>query len=280
LPHSATGRWLFPSTQNSDGGCERGGLTERDGIEPPRSAAIPPRPEGWGFSRKANEKTPILLAGLILFPNLVLAALNIDCRAPGSPPEEQYCADQRAQSAEWELEQVQASVIARLGFDPERIESFRKAQQAWLLFRNAECTFRTFGFEGSSLGTQISDCRAELTVERTLTLRQQLGSPTVDFEERSAYSESWYIILGSFPDTDQGRSQAHTLAQQINRAFVVHRLGIGESLFYQGLTPGLYVVTVGPFESAAAAKRNLAESGFRKLIPDAYVKQATQRQPE
>lgn len=215
-----------------------------------------------------------------LFPSLVLAALNVDCRAPSSPPEEAYCAEQRVQSAEQELEQAQASVIARLGFDSARIESFREAQQAWGLFRNAECTYRTFGFEGSSLGTRISDCRAELTMERVRALSQQLGSATADFEERFADSESWYIILGSFPDTDRGRGQAHALVQQVNQAFVVDRLGVGESLFYKGLTPGLYVVTVGPFESAAAAKRNLAKSGFRELVPDAYVKQAQQREPE
>lgn len=87
----------------------------------------------------------------------------------------------------------------------------------------------------------------------------------------------WFVILGSLPGSQAGLNEAHLLAGSIERLFPSDRLIVSETSFYRGLTPGLHVVMLGPYPSAAAAQRELATSGLKDLIPDAYVKQASER---
>ncbi|EIC20368.1 SPOR domain-containing protein [Thiorhodovibrio frisius] len=87
----------------------------------------------------------------------------------------------------------------------------------------------------------------------------------------------WFVILGSLPETQAGLNQAHLLAGTVERNFPSEQLIVSETAFYRGLTPGLYVVMLGPYPSAAAAQRELTTSGLKELVPDAYVKQASER---
>lgn len=87
----------------------------------------------------------------------------------------------------------------------------------------------------------------------------------------------WFVILGSLPGTQAGLEEAHRLAGTVERNYPADRLIVSDTAFYRGLTPGLYVVMLGPYPSAAAAKQELATSGLKSLVPDAYVKQASER---
>ncbi|MBK5967339.1 SPOR domain-containing protein [Thiorhodovibrio winogradskyi] len=87
----------------------------------------------------------------------------------------------------------------------------------------------------------------------------------------------WFVILGSLPGTQAGLNEANRLAGTVERNFPSDNLIVSETAFYRGLTPGLYVVMLGPYPSAAAAKQKLTNSGLKQLVPDAYVKQASER---
>lgn len=87
----------------------------------------------------------------------------------------------------------------------------------------------------------------------------------------------WFVILGSLPGTPAGLNEAHRLAGTVERNVPSDKLIVSDTAFYRGLTPGLYVVMLGPYPSAAAAKQALATSGLKALVPDAYVKQASER---
>lgn len=87
-------------------------------------------------------------------------------------------------------------------------------------------------------------------------------------------SEGWFVILGSLPETEEGMRQANALADQVDWQFAFNHLIVSESVFYPGLTPGLYVVMLGPYSSSASARQALQQSGIKRLVSDAYVKKA------
>ncbi|WPL18492.1 hypothetical protein Thiowin_03565 [Thiorhodovibrio winogradskyi] len=97
------------------------------------------------------------------------------------------------------------------------------------------------------------------------------------FASSRASDPGWFVILGSLPETQAGLNEANLLAGTIERNFPSERLIVSETAFYRGLTPGLYVVMLGPYQSAAAAQQELTTSGLKELVPDAYVKQASER---
>ena len=90
----------------------------------------------------------------------------------------------------------------------------------------------------------------------------------------AASSEAWFVILGSLPETPAGMRQANALANKVGQQFSFNNLIVSESVFYPGLTPGLYVVMLGPYPSSGSAKQALQGSGIKRLVSDAYVKKA------
>lgn len=89
-----------------------------------------------------------------------------------------------------------------------------------------------------------------------------------------AGEDRWFVILGSLTQTPAGLQQAHSLADQVARQLSMTNLIVSETAFYPELTPNLYVVMLGPYLSSANAQWALRDSGVRRLISDAYVKQA------
>lgn len=59
--------------------------------------------------------------------------------------------------------------------------ALQQAQQAWLRFRDAECTFETADSVGGSIHPMLLyGCKRDLTVERTRQLERQLNCPEGD----------------------------------------------------------------------------------------------------
>lgn len=108
---------------------------------------------------------------------------------------------------------------------------------------------------------------------------QQIGPPqgAAPAADEPGWVPAWYIVLGSFSGNPQGAQQAHARAEQIGRALALDNLVISETEFYRGLRPGLHVVMAGPYQNAVSARDALDRAGIRRIVPDAYVKQVSER---
>ena len=103
-------------------------------------------------------------------------------------------------------------------------------------------------------------------------------SVSIQLQSSAWAAESrWFVILGSMPQTATGLRQANSLAEQVARAYSMDNLIVSETAFYPGLTPGLYVVMLGPYLNSANAQQAMRDSGVRGLVSDAYVKEAQMR---
>lgn len=80
------------------------------------------------------------------------------------------CADQDFQKADALLNKAYKD--ATKDMDAPALDLLRKAQRAWLAFRDAECTYETVGDEGGSIQPMdYSLCLTRLTKLRTHELR-------------------------------------------------------------------------------------------------------------
>ena len=79
------------------------------------------------------------------------------------------CADQDFQAADALLNKVYKDASKDL--DAHALDLLRKAQRAWITFRDAECTYETVGDEGGSIQPMdYSLCLTRLTKFRTKEL--------------------------------------------------------------------------------------------------------------
>lgn len=79
---------------------------------------------------------------------------------------------------------------------------------------------------------------------------------------------AWLVVVGSFARAERAAADQHLAAMQ--RAGMLPVLV--DSSQYALLTPSLWVVTLGPFDSRDDANTALAKA--RSVVPDAYVKKA------
>lgn len=126
----------------------------------------------------------ILLAGLLS----AAKAQDEDCGNAQSQAAMNECFYRSYEAADAELNDVWARLIPlakesdNLGTDdgrPGHEETLRKAQRAWISFRDANCEFEGFQARGGTLEpTIVNSCLARLTSERTQqleTLLQEFG---------------------------------------------------------------------------------------------------------
>ncbi|MDV0594107.1 MULTISPECIES: lysozyme inhibitor LprI family protein [unclassified Enterobacter] len=105
----------------------------------------------------------ILIAGAALL--LSASALADECGKATTQLELNTCSAQQYQAADNKLNQTYQAAIKRAAA-PQR-ELLKKAQQAWITLRDADCTFMGSGTEGGSVQPMIiNQCLAEKTVER------------------------------------------------------------------------------------------------------------------
>lgn len=128
-----------------------------------------------------------------------------------------------------------------------------------------------FSTPSMPVGAHLTDRRLLLVLALVCLVWLQTPSTAWAGEHR------WFVILGSLPQTPAGLQQAHSLADQVARQLSMANLIVSETAFYPGLTPDLYVVMLGPYLSSANAQQAMQDSGVRRLVSDAYVKQAQER---
>ena len=105
----------------------------------------------------------VFLAGAALL--LSTSALANECDNATTQLELNTCSAQQYQAADKKLNQTYQSAIKRAAA-PQR-DLLKKAQQAWIALRDADCNFIGSGTEGGSVQPMIiSQCLTEKTVER------------------------------------------------------------------------------------------------------------------
>ena len=133
----------------------------------------------------------VLKPAAILKPAVVAFALTAapalaqetNCDNPQTQTDMNYCASVDYQRADHELNDVWSEAIAmakesdlldlpddgRPGFE----ETLRKAQRAWIPFRDASCEYEGFAARGGSMEPMlVSLCLARMTSTRSSELRQ------------------------------------------------------------------------------------------------------------
>ncbi|BBS36677.1 lysozyme inhibitor LprI family protein [Enterobacter sp. LM3] len=104
-----------------------------------------------------------LIAGAALL--LSANALADECANASTQLELNTCTAQQYQAADKKLNQTYQAAIKRAAA-PQR-DLLKKAQQAWIALRDADCTFIGSGTEGGSIQPMIvNQCLTEKTVER------------------------------------------------------------------------------------------------------------------
>ncbi|HAV2126610.1 TPA: lysozyme inhibitor LprI family protein [Enterobacter cloacae] len=105
----------------------------------------------------------VFLAGAALL--LSASALADECDNATTQLGLNTCSAQQYQAADKKLNQTYQSAIKRAAA-PQR-DLLKKAQQAWIALRDADCNFIGSGTEGGSVQPMImSQCLTEKTVER------------------------------------------------------------------------------------------------------------------
>ncbi|AMJ71253.1 hypothetical protein AW879_15525 [Enterobacter cloacae] len=104
-----------------------------------------------------------LIAGAALL--FSASALANECDKATTQLEMNTCSAQQYQAADKKLNQTYQAAIKRAAA-PQR-DLLKKAQQAWIALRDADCAFISSGTEGGSVQPMIvNQCLAEKTVER------------------------------------------------------------------------------------------------------------------
>ena len=105
----------------------------------------------------------VLIAGAVLL--FSAHALADECASATTQTDLNTCTAQQYQAADKKLNQTYQDVMKRAAA-PQR-DLLKKAQQAWIGLRDADCAFAGSGTEGGSIQPMIiNQCMTEKTVER------------------------------------------------------------------------------------------------------------------
>ena len=114
-----------------------------------------------------------LLGAALIFP--APAARALDCENAATQAEMNACAGERYEQSDATLNQRYREAMDRLDDDEQARSSLRKAQRAWIAFRDAHCDFMTSGSRDGSIYPALqAGCLADLTDERTQELNTLL----------------------------------------------------------------------------------------------------------
>ncbi|MBD2104003.1 lysozyme inhibitor LprI family protein [Leptolyngbya sp. FACHB-261] len=108
---------------------------------------------------------------LVLTPTRTLLAQQPDCKNPQGTPEVQFCAQQAADAADRQLNQVYQRLIRQLSAaERSRLVA---AQRSWIQYRDDACESEGGGPDsGTGQFARFSDCVARLTRQRTTELQR------------------------------------------------------------------------------------------------------------
>ncbi|MNB63941.1 hypothetical protein D3C81_30150 [compost metagenome] len=105
----------------------------------------------------------VLIVGAALL--LSASALADECASASTQTDLNTCTAQQYQTADKKLNQTYQAAMKRAAA-PQK-ELLKKAQQAWIALRDADCAFAGSGSEGGSVQPMIiNQCMTEKTAER------------------------------------------------------------------------------------------------------------------
>lgn len=108
-------------------------------------------------------------------PDLVRmqVAQQPNCNNPQTQSEMNACAGIAYRNADRRLNQLYQQLLPNLS--ASRRQQLVTAQQAWIRFRDASCTFERSGFEGGSMAPMVqANCLARVTEQRVKDLQNYL----------------------------------------------------------------------------------------------------------
>ncbi|WP_251850321.1 lysozyme inhibitor LprI family protein [Klebsiella aerogenes] len=101
------------------------------------------------------------------------AAWADDCSNANTQTEMNQCAAAQYQAADKKLNETWQQALKRAS--GQQLELLKKAQQAWISLRDADCAFLASGAEGGSMQPMlISQCMTDKSVEREAFLASTL----------------------------------------------------------------------------------------------------------
>ncbi|MGK9172776.1 DUF1311 domain-containing protein [Yokenella regensburgei] len=113
----------------------------------------------------------ILIAAATLLASA--GALADECDNASTQTAMNMCTAEQAQTADKKLNQTWQDALKRAA--PAQRELMKKAQQAWITLRDADCEFIASGVEGGSVQPMIhNQCIADKTIEREAWLSSLL----------------------------------------------------------------------------------------------------------
>lgn len=102
------------------------------------------------------------------------ASDTLDCDNAMTQMEMNACAAEDAQAADAELNRVYQQLRGTITEDAQA-ERLIAAQQAWITFRDADCAYSQYRYDGGSIMPMIyANCIAERTTQRTQELEMYL----------------------------------------------------------------------------------------------------------
>ncbi len=105
----------------------------------------------------------------------IRVAQRPNCKNPQTQGEMNACAGIEYQNADKKLNQVYKQLLPRL--QSSRRQKLISAQQAWIKFRDASCTYERTEFAGGTMEPMVySNCLAAVTQQRTAQLEQYLSN--------------------------------------------------------------------------------------------------------
>jgi len=129
----------------------------------------------------------LLILSLLLFSNSLLA---IECNPDGTQIEMNQCAYDDFLKADKALNDTYQVLIKKSKGDKTYIKALRKAQRAWIVFRDAEldamfsCADEAINLcWGSMVGLLYPNAKAEITRERTKKLQYYIDNGQNDLGE-------------------------------------------------------------------------------------------------
>jgi len=109
-------------------------------------------------------------------PATVSLANADDCGNPTTQRAMNECAANAFKKTDAKLGAAYKEIMSRLKGDDEKIELLKKAERAWIIFREAECNFSASGAEqGSIYPTIVSMCFDDVTKKRIVDLNTYLN---------------------------------------------------------------------------------------------------------
>ncbi|CFR05425.1 lysozyme inhibitor LprI family protein [Yersinia kristensenii] len=122
-------------------------------------------------------KQKIMLVSLLLLP--LGQALALNCQNAVTQQDMNQCATSDYKKADTELNRTYKEVLAKTSVGQRAL--LKSAQQTWIKYRDADCTFQSSATEGGSVHPMIiSACLTHKTEERTTQLKSFLNCPEGD----------------------------------------------------------------------------------------------------